>query len=178
MGDAACSCFSVGTDAWCSIYGLNRPFQIEGSHPWWPPSQIPKGQDTLIWVPSWQYIPPTLWQCLNMFALVFSLQSHATLAVALWWQCLSAFHACALFNSVSTSWLSLPCGGSASSSPLPSHRGILTSRSALSCDQGTSTLGLVAMAFSALLVGSMPAVPLARAGVVPTTGNTPLIYAC
>jgi len=44
---------------------------------------------------------------------------------------------------------------------------------ALSCAQGTNALGLVMMAFSALLVGSMLVIPLARAGVAPTTGDAP-----
>jgi len=44
---------------------------------------------------------------------------------------------------------------------------------ALSCAQGTNALGLATMAFSASLAGSMLVIPLARAGVAPTMGDTP-----
>jgi len=43
----------------------------------------------------------------------------------------------------------------------------------LSFAQRTNASGLVAMAFSALLVGSTPVIPSARAGVAPMTGDAP-----
>jgi hypothetical protein len=76
-----------------------------------------------------------------------------------------------------TSGLHLPFRGSAlggsSCVHLPSCSSVSTSSPclALSRAQGTSALDLTAVAFSALPVGSKPAVPSARAGAVPMTSS-------
>jgi len=71
----------------------------------------------------------------------------------------------------------LPFHGSTSGSSLytclHSPGNISTSHSAMPCAQGTNASCLVVVAFSASLVGSMPAVPLARASAAPTTSSTP-----
>lgn len=68
-------------------------------------------------------------------------------------------------------WLGQPCGGNASGL----RSGVLASRPrpALSCIHDTSASDLAEAAFSALPVGSMPAISSTRANTAPTTGNTP-----
>ena len=69
-----------------------------------------------------------------------------------------------------------PSCGCALSSRLVCH-GVSTScpRPALSCAQDTHALGLAVAAFSVSPAGSTPAVPSAKAGAAPATGNAPLV---
>jgi len=60
---------------------------------------------------------------------------------------------------------------------LPSCGGILTSHWVLPCVQGANASGSVVLAVSALPVGLILVVPLARAGAMPMTSNTPS-YSC
>jgi hypothetical protein len=75
------------------------------------------------------------------------------------------------------SWLHQPSDGSASDGgsyiTLSPCGRLSTSCLGLPCTQGTSTLSLAAVAISALLAGSMPAIPSARADIVLMTGNAP-----
>ena len=75
------------------------------------------------------------------------------------------------------SWLRQPSGGRASGGGsymalLPRGK-LSTSHPASPCAHGTSASSLAAVAISASLAGSTPAVPSARAGATPTTGNAP-----
>ena len=70
-----------------------------------------------------------------------------------------------------------PCRGG-SGLCLPSCSSVSGLGLALLCIQGVNASGLAALALSASLVGSMLAVPLARAGAVPATAVLPRVGIC
>ena len=76
------------------------------------------------------------------------------------------------------SWLRQPPGGSVSGGDLVSLQQAIDFASGLACAQGTSTSSLAAVAISASLAGSTPAVPSVRTGAVITTGNAPPRRSC
>ena len=146
-----------------TLAGLDTPFCLDSSFPRWPPSRVSNCQGHFL-LPSWWCIllsAPglrSLFRCaLSPRLRLPSFGRHADFELALPRQRLG-FASALWWQRIDLSFVLL--------------RRCLALTPSPPYTQGSSALGFAVMALSALPASSTPAVPLASAGAVSTTGST------